>query len=282
MLLERPQNWFLVRGLVRETADWGDFPQKLAAAIRGARVFCLDLPGTGRHHRRSSPTALSAMVDFTRAEFRAILERRGPDGGPLSAAPSFVLALSLGAMVTLEWMRRFPRELDGAVLVNTSLRGLSPFYKRLSPGIYPTLARIFASRDIRRREQLILRITSQRQSLPQGILDHRVSARVTHPVTRANAVRQILAALLHSPIDAPPASPIVLLNSLGDQLVHPDCSESLRARWNVPMKRHAWAGHDLPLDDPDWTVGAVADWVLSLPEPTRREGAPGTPTAAER
>jgi pimeloyl-ACP methyl ester carboxylesterase len=266
MRLEQPQNWFLVRGLVRETADWGEFPAKFSAALPGARVFFLDLPGTGRHHQLASPADLSQMVDFCRREYRAILERQRGERTAIPV-PNYVLALSLGAMVTLEWMRSFPGEISGSVLINTSLRSLSPFYKRLSPGVYWSLVKIFVQSDVRRREELILRITSKRKALPEGTLEDRVQARVLHPVSRANALRQILAAVWHAPLMKPPVSPTLLLNSLGDQLVHPDCSEVLRAQWQIPMKRHAWAGHDLPLDDPDWTVEAVMDWVLSLAEP---------------
>ena len=31
-------NWVFLRGLTRESAHWGDFPQRFAAALPGARV----------------------------------------------------------------------------------------------------------------------------------------------------------------------------------------------------------------------------------------------------
>ena len=38
-------NWVFLRGLTRESAHWGDFPQRFAAALPGARVHLIDLAG---------------------------------------------------------------------------------------------------------------------------------------------------------------------------------------------------------------------------------------------
>src|SRR5687768_17046139 len=103
---DSPQNWFLIRGLVRESADWGDYPTRFARANPAARVICVDLPGNGRHHRTVAPLKLSEMLDAARRDFRAALASEGIPG-----APCFVLAISLGAMVTVEWLRGYPEEL---------------------------------------------------------------------------------------------------------------------------------------------------------------------------
>src|SRR6185437_3162210 len=109
---DQKQNWFLLRGLVRETADWADFPHRLASAIPGARVHCLDLPGNGRYHDLPAPLKLSEMVDFTRREFHQVRERQAKADG--FAAPNYLLAISLGAMAAIDWLQRYPREVDGA------------------------------------------------------------------------------------------------------------------------------------------------------------------------
>ena len=37
--------WLLLRGLTREAGHWGRFPQQLQAALPGARILAIDLPG---------------------------------------------------------------------------------------------------------------------------------------------------------------------------------------------------------------------------------------------
>ena len=48
--------------------------------------------------------------------------------------------------------------------------------------------------------------------------------------------------------------PLLLLAGAGDRLVDPACSRRLARTWQVPLLEHAQAGHDLPLDDPDWVA----------------------------
>lgn len=263
MPLDTAQNWFLLRGLVRESADWADFPQRLGRAIPGARVHCLDLPGNGRHYQMPAPPHVSQMVDFTRREFHEIREKHLRQDG--RAVPNYVLAISLGAMATINWLQRYPKEIDSAILINTSLRGVSPFYRRISPRAYPTILKLFMVRDTRKREELILKLTSSRPELPPEVLEKRTAARVQHPISRNNAIRQILAGLSSAPAPTPPTTPLLLLNSLGDRLVDPECSLKLKDRWGVPLKTHPWANHDLPLDDPQWTLDAICEWVKALP-----------------
>ena len=45
--------------------------------------------------------------------------------------PFVLVALSLGGMVALRWACLHPHEIAGCVLVNSSVRGLAPFWQRL-------------------------------------------------------------------------------------------------------------------------------------------------------
>jgi pimeloyl-ACP methyl ester carboxylesterase len=58
--------------------------------------------------------------------------------------------------------------------------------------------------------------------------------------------------------------PVLLLNSLGDRMVDPGCTQAIARAWQIEPKTHPCAGHDLPLDDPGWVVEAVVDWWLRL------------------
>ena len=170
----------------------------------------------------------------------------------------------LGGMVATAWMAAWPREVSAAVLVNTSLRPLSPFWQRLQPSAYPAIARMLLKPDARHGEATILALTSNRAAARNGVLDDWVQWRLARPVSRANALRQLCAALrFRAPAQAPAASVLVLVG-LGDRLVDPRCSLQLARRWNCALAEHPSAGHDLPLDDADWVLARVTAWAASL------------------
>jgi hypothetical protein len=44
-------------------------------------------------------------------------------------------------------------------------------------------------------------------------------------------------------------------------MVDPGCTEAIARAWSLETQTHPWAGHDLPLDDPPWVIGAVGEWL---------------------
>jgi pimeloyl-ACP methyl ester carboxylesterase len=241
--------WILLRGLVREQRHWGDFPAVFRRAVQGAQVFTPDLPGNGSEHLAASPASVAAMVEACRAGLHA----RGVHG------PYRLLALSLGAMVAVEWCARYPNDIDRAVLVNTSMRPFSRFHQRLRWQNYPALAAAALSGAA--RERTILRLTSNRRGADQALLDEWNAIARSAPVARANAVRQLAAAARYRAPATPPAVPLLVLASRGDRLVDPCCSQRLAQAWQAPLRLHPDAGHDLPLDDGAWVARMVADWL---------------------
>ena len=104
--------WIFLRGLNRESRHWGSFPETFRQAVPEADVHTIDLPGNGRLHRLKSPADVAEMAESCRAQLLA--------SGILP--PYHVLAMSLGAMVTIAWAARHPAEIRGCVLINTSRR----------------------------------------------------------------------------------------------------------------------------------------------------------------
>jgi pimeloyl-ACP methyl ester carboxylesterase len=255
--------WILLRGLTREAGHWGAFPDQWRSAWPGAKVVALDLPGNGRFWRERSPSRLRGYVASVRAQVQALGVLQSPGGVP----PVAVLAMSMGAMVAVEWAREHPQELAAAVLINTSLRPFSPFYQRLRPGRYTTLLRLATGTlDAASAEQLVLQMTSQLAvSADAGLharrtLENWVELRKRHPVSAANAWRQLLAAARYRAPPHSPSVPVLLLAGARDALVDPRCSHQLAARWQLPLREHAQAGHDLPLDDGPWVAQQLRDW----------------------
>lgn len=246
--------WVLLRGLSREARHWGDFPERLASRLDDARLVAIDLPGNGALCTQKSPLRLAALTDAA----------RGQAAAQCVAPPYHLLALSLGAMVAVDWAVRRPDEIAGAVLINTSLRGASPLHHRLRPSSYARLLRLVLSADDVERERAILALTSrQPRSAPvAGALVARWCAiRRDKPVSTPNALRQLVCAARYRPPAGPPPVPLLLLSSRNDALVDARCSQRLAELWRVPHAIHPDAGHDLPLDDGEWVANAIADWL---------------------
>ena len=151
--------WVLLRGLMREARHWGEFPLQFQNGVDARNVVTLDFPGNGSLHVQDSPNTVAGMANHCRAQ----LTQLGYE------PPYRVLALSLGAMVAVEWSRQHPAEIESMVLINTSLAPYNPFYHRLRPANYPALFRFLVSGSVLQREKLILRITStlERSALQQ-------------------------------------------------------------------------------------------------------------------
>jgi pimeloyl-ACP methyl ester carboxylesterase len=248
--------WIFLRGLTREAAHWGRFTAIFQQALPRARILTLDLPGNGEHHRQTSPLSVAGMVDACRDE----CVRRGIE------TPVSLLAMSLGAMVAAEWARVAPEELDGCVLINTSMRPFSPLHHRLRPANYPTLLRLaLGGGSAEAIEQTVLRLTSNQPGQLRDVIPDWSAVRRHRPVSASNAVRQLIAAARYRAPRQAPGVPLLLLGSEHDQLVDSRCSQAIASAWHCSLLMHPAAGHDLPLDDPRWVADQVRRWLQSAP-----------------
>ena len=247
-----PPTWILLRGLMREQRHWGGFPARLAQSIPGAAIVTPDLPGNGERHAMDSPTRVAEMVEFCRQD----LSGRG------IAPPYRLLALSLGGMVAVEWAQRYPQEVALCVLINTSMRPHSPFYRRLRWQNYGALLRQLLLGDKSSQESLILRLTSQRHAGGNpALLADWLSFQQQYPVSRRNALRQLLSAARYRAPAIRPAMPVLVMAGAQDRLVDHRCSQQLARAWQADCLIHGAAGHDLPLDEGDWVAQSVARWL---------------------
>lgn len=247
--------WILLRGLTRERRHWGAFAQTFAAAMPGAQVIALDLPGNGALHHEPSPWRVEAMAGHCRRQLQNL-------GVP---PPYRLLAMSLGAMVATCWAVSHPEEIGAAVLINTSMRPFSPFHHRLRPRNYAELLRLMLTHPTERDwEQAVLRLTSGAPQHHASVVEAWAAYRHECPVTRSNAWRQALAAARWRAPHQRPAVPLLLLTSAADGLVDTRCSQRLAQQWQCAIATHPWAGHDLPLDDPPWVAAQVRGWLSQV------------------
>ncbi len=246
------QNWILLRGLTREAEHWGDFVPLLRSTFPNAQVTLLDLPGAGRFYNETSPKTVTGIMEKVRSF--------ALDQG-LIQQPVTLLALSLGAMLAWEWMLTYPDDIGGATLVGTSFGGLSPFYHRLRWQSYGKIAALVMQKNIYDRELAILQLVWNRRDQDRVIADQWQQIQNERPVSVKNTYRQMLAGASYRPDDRKPEQPVLLLNSKGDRLVAPECSEAIHQKWDLELKTHPWAGHDLPIDDGLWVLSQLKDWV---------------------
>lgn len=239
------ETYILLRGLGRESGHWLEFAGALADAVAPSAVHCLDLPGNGSRCRDKSPCLLDNCV----APLRRECQERG------LAPPYRIIGLSMGGMVGLCWLRLYPDEICDLVMVNSSLASLSPFYHRMKPGaFFRLLAGLFS---IRQRERAVKKLSFNLRRHDPTILPALLDIAQRHPVKAGNLLRQLYAASRFR-CDLPLHSErICLLASRRDRLVDVRCSQALAMHWQLPICIHEAAGHDLPVDDPAWTVAQL-------------------------
>lgn len=247
--------WVLLRGLTREQGHWGRFMPALAQALPpGCTLLSPDLPGNGALHTQASAESVQDMV----------LAVRGALASQGHAPPYRVLAMSLGAMVAIEWAHLYPDEVEACVLINTSVRPFSRFWERLRPANYLHILRLALTRPAPLTlERAVMRMTTRHPPAPDATLAHWVALRQRHPVSLANAWRQLRAAIRYRAPEHAPGTHLLVLYSGADGLVNPRCSEALIRQWGVSSQRHPTAGHDLPLDDAAWVIRQVLSWLDS-------------------
>ncbi len=246
------KNWILIRGLARESAHWGDFPNLLQATFYGSSVFTLDLPGTGCHYRDVSPSTISAIVESVRG--------RANEMGLLQQSVT-LLALSLGGIVAWEWMKKYPADICGGILISISFARFNPFYQRLKWQNHIKFLTLMSQHNVYQRELAIVRMVNNSRHLDEQTAIAWEQIHKMRPISLKTIYHQILAAAQYIPSAEKPDQPVLLINSKGDKMVNPVCSETIQRKWDLELRTHPWAGHDLTLDDSEWVLKQLKEWV---------------------
>lgn len=249
--------WVFLRGLAREAAHWGDFVNVFKKTLN-AEVHCLDLPGAGRFHHVNCPLTVKEMAEFVR--------RQAHDEG-LTEEPLNILAVSLGGMVALEWLTRYTEEISSAVMINSSLGGLSPFYRRLRWQIYGDFLQVATGNSAEEREKRILKLISHRQEAHEKISREWAEIHQLRPISPLNIARQLAAAAQYRGPQLAPTQPLLWLAGEQDRLVDCSCTYDLQIKFGGDISLHPWGGHDLTLDDGPWVAENVKQWFSRIGAP---------------
>ena len=169
-------------------------------------------------------------------------------------------------MIALELSRLYPERIARAVIVNASSR-LSKAQSRLRPAAALELLRAALSPDSTRRERRVLGVTS---ALPASEREPFVCVAAEFvrdaPVSRASVLAQLMAAGRFSPpARAALRAQLRFVCARNDALVNPRCTRDLASWYGTASVEHPWAGHDLPLDDPEWLCDRIEEFAAVTP-----------------
>ena len=241
----------LLRGLAREAGHWLNFPAQIQRAMgKNCRIHLIDFPGCGKFYQQPALRSISAMVDHARFEYQHTAAQ--------ATEPLVIIGISMGGMVALDWAQRFPGEISQLILINTSI-GDQPLAWRLRWKVWPRilLALLLPQKQ---REALVLRSVSNCPNRYEQHLPQWLEIQKQRPITRAAVITMLRAAALFRPQPHCTTSGLVLA-SQNDQMVSVKASEDIAKRFGWPITLHSTAGHDLPLDDGQWTAKQIAAFI---------------------
>ena len=245
------ENWLLLRGLSRQKLHWGDFPQHLAR-LSGSEVLFEDLPGFGVRNEEPSPSTIEGIAETIATS--AFTDSR------LKAGKINLVGISMGGMVALALAQAFPEKVASLSLINTSFKPYCAFYQRLQPSAYVGFVKAWFNPMMQQSEREILRLSSNFRDSDDVLLDQWLAFRRQQKPSRAAALKQIVAATRFSFYGDKPVADILFVASSKDKVVSPRCSENAACAWNADYRCHRSAGHDLPLDAPEWLAEELVSW----------------------
>ena len=235
--------WVFVRGLIRSQFHWHEFPQHFKHHVAPEKILFLELPGNGTRCQESSPYSIRSMAKDFWQQLKPIEDR-----------DLRFVAISMGAMIAIEMAIQKPQCVKQLHLINTSLGRYSPPWKRMQLKTLFALAPNLFS--IHARERAILRWTSN-NPIDDTLLHAWTNEQIQNPTRLPNALKQVLAASRYQGPIAPPIDRTVFYASKMDRLVNSECSQAIATHWQKNIRFHPNAGHDLPLDDPQWLAETI-------------------------
>jgi pimeloyl-ACP methyl ester carboxylesterase len=188
----KPRRWVFLRGLAREAGHWGDFLKQFQEAFPGDKILAVDLPGAGEWRAMQCPRTIFEM-------WQQVREHSQMEDGPIN-----LFAVSLGAMIGMEWLRTAPEELELCVFVNSSTRMSGPFYRRLRWQIWQRFFRMLAVRKPRERERALAEILMNNTNAREVALPAWTKIALERAVSPQNLLFQMTAAAQFNGLDNVP------------------------------------------------------------------------------
>lgn len=213
-------------------------------------VYALDYLGVGSKNKLASPLKIESYVDDLREDW---LKLKNKHEGPWG-----VIGISMGGMMALDWSARFEDDFEKVVLLNTSTSDTAPIYRRMSVEAMMTFSKLIFNKNNREREKKALSLTVKMADLTDELLDAYAQYFEEKPLNRLNFLRQVFAASQYK-LPKKIKSDVLVMAGKNDKLAHYICSVEIAKRLNAPLELHDQAGHDLPIDDPNWIIQKIEE-----------------------
>ncbi len=233
----------LIRGLGRDSRHWGPLLEELKQALPQLEILCLDLLGFGSKAEKKTPLDISEMTEDLLSE--------------LPKDPVHIIGLSLGGMVVMDLVDRYPDRVDKYIIMNSSLKSLSPPWERFKFNlIAPTLKQLIYSTPEDIEKLIIDTVFSDPTSDKAEALDLWTEIQVQSPISKIAFLRQLYAASRYTGPKKLRATGLILTGEK-DKLVSSNCSLRIAEHYNLELRVNPKSGHD-PLDAPVWFVDKVS------------------------
>jgi pimeloyl-ACP methyl ester carboxylesterase len=246
--------WIFLRGLTRGNIHWGKFPEILKLAYPDIEVEFLEIPGNGYLNLEKTSTDINQILKQLKNRSKFCQQNLSFN----------ICGISLGGMVALKWAELFPQDVESVTIINSSLKQLSPLYHRLLPNNYAKIFKAIGESDIQNQEKIILQLTSNKSNETQSYLKSFTNFATEHKILRFNIIRQLILAN-RIRITNFPNIPLIIIVSENDRLVSSHCSKIIFKVLGGSLHCHPSAGHDLPLDEPDWLLEILARHFYKTP-----------------
>ena len=245
--------YFFIRGLIRSQFHWYHFPAHLdrlaqQQAANSTSIF-FDIPGNGKRFQQATPFSIAAMALDIEQQIQDYLTANAIS----SSSKLHLVGISMGGMIAAELVSKTDVEFASVHIINSSFANLSPFWHRMKlPAVWDLVTNIWRTD---KRESTILKWTSN-DPAALALAPEWVKEAEQHPLSLRNAFAQLWAAS-HYFVGQKAHKNSHIYCCKADQLVNWKCSEKLAHYWAVPLECELEAGHDLPLDNPDWLAGKI-------------------------
>lgn len=249
---EKPLDIYLVIGLTKESRHWSqDFLNELKKELNPKEIHLVDLPGSGKFHSKRSPASVAKIVEEARSHQTFNHDRK-----------RLVVAISLGGMVAWEWVTRYPNDFDGMVMINSSLAGVSPTFKRLQPKALVDFFKIAATPKGEVKEKLVLDLCSNNTENAKKIHPHWTQLSLEANMHFPNVLNQLLAGMRFRPKKIP-SLPLLVVAARHDRLAHYSCSESIAhlTKAKFVLCEDKSVGHAFHVDGPEFLVKEIKEWL---------------------
>lgn len=254
-----PLNWLLLGPLARECAFWDGASEQLVEHLQAvqpqARLFELDLPGTGNQWREPSASHVGLLLN----QLRERVQQAGLTG------PFGLIASSWAGCLATEWARQYPAEVGALVLISPAMRPFTHVLRSVRPGLWSTaLALLLGRRSPLDRDRRLWRSHTRLRTPSADLLQQWRDLRRAHPTRARTGIAQVLAVWRYESSRRRPHTRVLLLAGKGDEWMDWRVSAAISRAWGAALRLHPEAGHDLLLDDPQWVARSLAEWLLPV------------------